>query len=200
MRLLGLQRRGLGGLRRRRFLLGLVQLGGGNEDRQLGQSVFRGLVAGSDEDFGIEVRIGVAGDFTQLQGVLVAVVGDDMNVRRAVRHLRLDADKAAGDMAAIEDPIHRVAGEDVGNLLLGGSRMSVDCSRPARTTGGVSASDTVMVRGAFGWRCFASGVPGPEAEAAVAAKRKSTGDEDEDGWFHGLWSFLVTRSRPGRTA
>ena len=38
----------------------------------------------------------------------------------AVRRLRLDADEAAGDMAAIEDPIHRVTGEDVGDLLLGG--------------------------------------------------------------------------------
>ncbi len=33
-----------------------------------------------------------------------------------------------------------------------GSKMRVDCRRPARTTGGVCASDTVMERGAFGWR------------------------------------------------
>ena len=31
-----------------------------------------------------------------------------------------------------------------------GSTMSVDCRRPARITGGVSASDTVTVRGALG--------------------------------------------------
>ena len=33
--------------------------------------------------------------------------------------LRLDADEAAGDVAAIENPIHRIAGKDVRDLLLG---------------------------------------------------------------------------------
>ncbi len=74
---------GLRGLGRRRLLLHLVQLGGGDEDGQLGQPVFCGLVAGNDEDFGIEVGICVAGNFPQLQGVFVAVVGDDVNVGRA---------------------------------------------------------------------------------------------------------------------
>ena len=37
----------------------------------------------------------------------------------AFADLRLDADEAAGDVAAVEYPIHRVAGEDVGDLLLG---------------------------------------------------------------------------------
>ena len=34
--------------------------------------------------------------------------------------LWLDADEAAGYMAAIEHPVHGVAAEDGGNLLLGG--------------------------------------------------------------------------------
>ncbi len=59
-------------------------------------------------------------DLPELQGVFVAVVGDDVDVRRAVRSLRLDADEAAGDMAAVEDPVHRVPTEDGGDLLLGG--------------------------------------------------------------------------------
>ena len=120
--LFGLLRSGLGRLRRRRFLFHLVQLGRRDKDRHLGQPVFCGLVAGVDEDLGIEVGICVAGDFPQLQRVFVAVVGDDMNVGRAVRDLRLDADKAAGDVAAIENPIHRISGKDVGNLLLGGKQ------------------------------------------------------------------------------
>ena len=74
-------------MRRRGFLLRLVQLGGGHEDGQLDQPVFGGLVAGRDEDFGIEVGIGVARDLAKLKRVFVAVVGDDMNVRRAVRRL-----------------------------------------------------------------------------------------------------------------
>ena len=64
----------------------------------------------------------VAGDFAQLQGVFVAVVRDDMHVCCAVRQLRLDADKPAGDVATIEDPIHGVPREDVHNLLLIGEQ------------------------------------------------------------------------------
>ena len=56
----------------------------------------------------------------ELQSVLVAVVGDDMNVCRSIRHFGLDADEAAGHMASVKDPIHGVASEDVGNLLLSG--------------------------------------------------------------------------------
>jgi hypothetical protein len=100
------------------FLLHLVQLGGGNEDRHLNKPVLCSLVRGRDEDFRIEVSIFVARDFAELEGVLVAVVRNDMHVGRAVRHLRLNADKAAGDVAAIEDPIHCVTGEDIRNLLL----------------------------------------------------------------------------------
>ena len=51
--------------------------------------------------------------------LFVAVVGDDVNVRRGVGHLRLDADKAAGNVPTIEHPIDRIPGEDVGNLLFG---------------------------------------------------------------------------------
>ncbi len=79
----GLQLGCLRGLGCCRFLLGLVQLGGGNEDRHSTKSVFRRLIAGRDEDLGIEVRITVARHFAELKGVFVAVVGDDMHVRRA---------------------------------------------------------------------------------------------------------------------
>ena len=54
----------------------------------------------------------------KLKGVLVSVVRDDMDIRGGVCHLRLDADEAAGDMAAIENPIHGIAGEHIGDLLL----------------------------------------------------------------------------------
>ena len=50
-----------------------------------------------------------------------------------------------------------------------GRRISVDCSRPARMTGGVSDSETVTVRGAFGCKVmrFRGGEAGrgrPEAQ------------------------------------
>ena len=54
--LLCLQLGGLRGLRGGGLLLGLVQLGGRNEDGHIGQPVFRGFVAGDDEHLGVEVR------------------------------------------------------------------------------------------------------------------------------------------------
>ncbi len=114
-----LQLGSLRGLGRCGLLFGLVQLGGGHEYGQLCQSVLGGLVAGDEEDFGIEVGISVTRNFLKLQRVLVAVVGDDMHVRRRIRRPGLDADEAAGDVAAVEDPIHGVAAEDVGDFLLG---------------------------------------------------------------------------------
>jgi len=58
--------------------------------------------------------------------------------------------KAAGDMAAIEDPINVSPPNTVAIFSSEGSMMRVDCKRPARMTGGVCASDTVTERGAFG--------------------------------------------------
>ena len=118
--LLGFERGSLSGLGGGNLLFRLVKLRRGHEDRQLDQFFFGRLIAGRDENLGIEVGIGVGRDFLKLQGVLVAVVGNDMNVGRAVREFWLDADKAAGNVAAIEDPVHRVAGKDVGDLLLRG--------------------------------------------------------------------------------
>src|SRR6185437_8435977 len=71
--------------------------------------------------------------------------------------------------------------------------MSVDCKSPARTTGGVSASDTVMVRGAFGWRCFPSGVPGPEAKAVLAVSASPQVTKMRIGGFMALCSFRLCR-------
>ena len=50
------------------------------------------------------MRVAVAADLAELQGVLVAVVGDDMDVGGAVGRLGLDGDEAAGDMATVEHP------------------------------------------------------------------------------------------------
>jgi hypothetical protein len=110
----------LSGLRGSSFLFRLIQLGRRHEYGKLCQTVLCSLVAGIDEDLGIEVRIGIIRDLAQLKGVLVTVIGDDVNVRRSVRSFGLHADEARGYMAAIEDPVHRVAGEDVGDLLFGG--------------------------------------------------------------------------------
>ena len=79
--LLGFEFSRLSGLCCRGLLLGFVQLGDGHEDRKLRQPVFCSLVTGSDEYLGIKMGILVAGNFMQLQGVLVAVIGDDMDVR-----------------------------------------------------------------------------------------------------------------------
>src|SRR5258708_11367420 len=58
----------------------------------------------------------------------------------------------------------------------GGSVMSVDWRRPARTTGGASAADTVMVRGALGasgcdWSGAANAVAEANASPAVTKMR-----------------------------
>ena len=116
----GFEFRGLSGLRGSSFLFRLIQLCRWHEDRKLRQTVFCSLVAGIDEDLGIEVRIGIIRYLAQLQRVFVAVIGDDVNVRGCVRRLRLHADEARSHMAAVEDPVHRVAGEDVGDLFFGG--------------------------------------------------------------------------------
>jgi hypothetical protein len=67
----------------------------------------------------------------------------------------------------------------------------------ALAAGGVSVSDTVMVRGAFGWRCFASGVPGPEAEA-VAVKASPQATRMRIGGFMCM-VLSAMQTHPGRT-
>ena len=42
-----------------------------------------------------------------------------MNVRGTVRDLGFHSDEAAGDVTAIEDPIHGVSCKEVSDLLLG---------------------------------------------------------------------------------
>ena len=99
-------------------MLGLLKIGCGDEDGKIGQLVLRGLITGSDEHLGIEVQVILTSDLLQLKGVLVAVVGDDVDVRRRSGNLGLYADEAAGDMTAVEYPVHRVSGEDIGDLFL----------------------------------------------------------------------------------
>jgi len=70
-------------------------------------------------NLGIEMRISITRHFAKLKCVLVTVVRDNVDVRRGIRHLRLHTDKTAGDVAAIKHPIHRIAGKNVGDLLLG---------------------------------------------------------------------------------
>ena len=65
-----------------------------------------------------------------------------------------------------------------------GSRINVDCKRAARTTGGVSVSDTTTVRGALGASCFGAGVDGPAAEATPAKARPQASKRGR-GSFHG---------------
>src|ERR1700730_1988813 len=50
----------------------------------------------------------------------------------------------------------------------GGRTISVDCKRPDRITGGVSASDTVTVRGAFGCRGRGSVAARQETEVSAS--------------------------------
>lgn len=119
LRLHRLQRGRLGGLRSGGLLLGLVEFGSRDEHRQLCESILRGLIARFDQHLGVIVRIGIIRDFAQLERVLVAVVGDDVDVGRSICCLRLHADKARSHMAPIEDPIHGIAGENVGYFLLG---------------------------------------------------------------------------------
>ena len=107
----------------RRRLRGLalrtVKVGGRNKHRHRREFVLSCLVTWRDEHLGIEVGIRVLRDLAKLQGVLIAVVGDDMNVRAAAGDLGLNRDKTAGDMATIEDPARCVAAEHGRDLLLG---------------------------------------------------------------------------------
>ena len=81
------------------------------------------------------------------------MVGHDVDVRGGVRYLRLDADKPTSDVAAVEIPNSTVSpAKTLATFSSAGSMMRVDCSKPARIAGGASASDTVTVRGAAGWR------------------------------------------------
>ena len=64
--------------------------------------------------------IGIIGDLAQCKGVFVAMIGDDVNVRGGICRFGLDADEARSHMAAVEYPVHRVAGEDVGDFLFVG--------------------------------------------------------------------------------
>ena len=113
-----------------------------------------------------------------------------MNVGRAVRDLRLDADEAAGNMAAIEDPIHGVTGKDIRNLLLGGKQdqrrlqqTGADHRRRVRLGHGDGAR-RIRLKVLRLVACMA-GVRGMGSEG------KPDGDDDGDGWFHGLWSFRL---------
>ena len=60
----------LSGLRGSSFLFRLIQFGNRHKHRKLCQPVLGGLIAWSDEDFGIEVGIGIIGDLAQLQGCI----------------------------------------------------------------------------------------------------------------------------------
>ena len=117
----------------------------------------------------------------ELQGVLVAVIGDDVNVRRSIRNLGLDADEPAGDMTAVKDPIHRVTSEDVGDLLLGGKdnqrrlqQAGADHGRRVRLGHGDGARRIRLQRMVIGSVARNGG-----------GQRKSGGDDDGDKWFHG---------------
>ena len=102
--------------------LRLVQLGGGHENRQGHELFLPSLVTRREEYLGVVVRICVSRNFAKLQRVLIAVVGHDMHVGCAVRHLGLDGDEPAGDVPAIEYPARRIASEDRRNLLLSGQQ------------------------------------------------------------------------------
>jgi pilus assembly protein CpaF len=171
-----------------------------HEDGQLGQSVFRRLVTGGNEDFGIEVGIVVAGDFAQLQSVFVAVVRDDMHVGRAVRQFGLDADKARCNVSTIEHPIHGVTCKHVGNLLL--IWKQDECR--LEQSGADHRRRVCLGHGDGAWRVWLEMLSvwsaGARGKGSGGSKCKPTGNEDEDRWFHGSLFLSVMQTRPGRTA
>ena len=59
------------------------------------------------------------------------MIGDDVNVCGRVCRFGLDADKPRSHMAAVEDPVHRVAGEDVGDFLLIGQNNERRLQQPS---------------------------------------------------------------------
>jgi len=96
------------------ILFRLIEIRGRHKHRELSQLVPGGFVAWFDQNLGIVVTVRIAGDFTKLQCVFVAVVGDDMDVSRAVRRLRLHTNEAARNVTSIEYPIDRIAREHIG--------------------------------------------------------------------------------------
>jgi hypothetical protein len=125
-----------------------------------------------------------------------------VNISRAIRNLRLDADEATGHMSAIEDPIDRVTSEDGGNLLLdweqderrlqeAGPNHSGGCRFGDRDRARSARLKVMRFRGGDGGR----------------AEGKSTGDEDENRWLHNesfrfrveLLSDRLTLGKPGDT-
>src|SRR5580704_13566194 len=77
-----------------------------------------------------------------------------------------------------------------------GRTISVDCSRPARITGGVSASDTVTVRGALGWRGWVSAA-WHWAEASASPAETTMGISGFMALAFLVWE-LVTQFLPGQ--
>src|ERR1700722_7439280 len=73
----------------------------------------------------------------------------------------------------------------VATFSSGGRATSVDWRRPARTTGGASAADTVMVRGAFGVSGWGGSGAASAAEVANAIPALTT--MSMDGFT--AWSF-----------
>ena len=126
--------------------------------------------------------IWVARDLAELQGVLVAVVGNDVNVGRSVGDFGLDAQKAAGDVAAVKCPVHGISPEDRCNLFLW--RKSDE--------GGLEESGTDH-RGSIRRRYGDGARRARRQRMRLVGSRKccssreceSRADEDEDGWFHG---------------
>ena len=192
-RLLGLERGSLSGLGRSDLLFRLVKLRCGYEYRQFGQLLLGRLISGRDEHLGIEVGVGISRDFLNIKRVLVAVVGDDVNVGRAVREFRLDADEATGNVAAVEDPVHRISGKYVGDFLFRGklNQSRLQERRPdhrgSRALGYHDGARRIRLQ-AFRGRLRMSGGRSGEGKA----NRYGDGDER----FHGQ-SFRATRPRRG---
>src|SRR6266702_5705487 len=107
-----------------------------------------------------------------------------MNVRRSVRYLGLHADKTAGDVASIENPIHSVTGEDVGDLLLGGKDNQCRLKQA-----GVNHRRRVRFGHGDGtWRVRLKRMR-LYCVARCRDQRKSGRDYDGYEWFHGTGPF-----------
>src|SRR5580704_13642983 len=109
-----------------------------------------------------------------------------MYVCRATGDLRLNADKATRDMASIEDPIRRIPGEDVCNLLLSGKKNQ----RRLQQTGADHRWDGRLGHGdgarTVRFKMLRFGITRARGRGSGGGEGKPTGDEEEDGWFHCL--------------
>ena len=100
----------------------------------------------------------------------------------AVRELGLDADEAAGNMAAIEYPVHGISAEDVAIFSSAGSRSGSIAGVRRGPQGALGSPNGDGARRARLQRMLRAAAASDWQSLARSEPRVT---KDGDGWFHG---------------